>query len=77
MPRIVEVYLVRVATAAHNYAHLNADCEFSQKLFSDRMKFCFYNTKRNKIRRMKIKKKDKPAASSSNATVTGETPNAQ
>ncbi len=58
LPRVFEVYVIRVATAAHNVAHFSEDCNFDEALFSDRMKVGLYNTKRNVEKRAKAV--DKP-----------------
>ncbi len=46
IPRVVEVYCEKIATAAHSYAHVNRACEFDPELFHDRMKLAIYNTRR-------------------------------
>ncbi len=53
LPRVFEVYVLRLATAAHNVAHFHFDCEFDEKKFSDKMKVRLYNSKRNKAWRDK------------------------
>ncbi len=53
-----EVYVLRVALAAHNVAHFSSDCEFDADKFSDRLKVRLYNSKRNVDRRAKQKDTD-------------------
>ncbi len=66
LPPVFEVFLVRFAHAAHNYAHFNDSCRFDEELFANRMKVHLYNAKQ--IGTMnKARDASKPAAAEGKA----------
>ncbi len=48
LPKVLQVFLERIAEAAHNMEHFYRDCVFDYTLFNERMRASFYKTQKKR-----------------------------